>query len=173
MRFFHSAVTAGIARAEAVKAVMVEQTLVRMSVSKNPLKPMVGQQNSKTKFGVHRRVSRDELTGTPQVLEDLQSLVDRDALPLTYTAHPVVVATPRDGSRSTLAFYCDGAPSILDQEPDERQPHLGTYCATEQLVPMWVSQQLHIVGSAECAAVVHRCHGHGIFLNCSSRRIHY
>ena len=51
----------------------------------------------------------DELTGTPQVLEDLQSLVDRDALPPTYTTHPVVA--PAHGAAVVpLAFYCDGAP---------------------------------------------------------------
>ena len=55
----------------------------------------------------------DELTGTHQVLEDLESLVDRDALPPTYPTHPVVVVplafggapfAKRDG---LLAFWIE------------------------------------------------------------------
>ena len=51
----------------------------------------------------------DELTGAPQVLEDLQSLVDRDALPPTHTTHPVVAAA-HGATVVPLAFHCDGAP---------------------------------------------------------------
>ena len=51
----------------------------------------------------------DELTGTPQVLDELQSLVDRDALPPTYTTHPVVAAA-HWAAVVPLAFFCDGAP---------------------------------------------------------------
>ena len=36
---------------------------------------------------------------------------------------------------------------------------------------MRVSRLLQFVSSAECATVVHRCHGDGILPNCSSRRI--
>ena len=50
----------------------------------------------------------DELTGTPQVLEDLQSLVDCDALPPTNNTHRVVVAA-HGAAVVPLAFYCDGA----------------------------------------------------------------
>ena len=56
-----------------------------------------------------REALHDELTGTPQVLDELQSMVDRDALPPTYSTHPVVAAA-HGAAVVPLAFYCDGAP---------------------------------------------------------------
>ena len=94
----------------------------------------------------------DELTGTPQVLEDLQSLVDRDALPPFYTTHPVVAAA-HVAAVVPLAFLCDGAPFLAFwiQKLDRWQTHLGMCFAKEQLVPMRVSRLLRIVSSAECS----------------------
>ena len=51
----------------------------------------------------------DELTDTPQVLKDLQSLVDHDALPRTNTTHPVVAAA-HGAAVVPLAFFCHGEP---------------------------------------------------------------
>ena len=50
----------------------------------------------------------DELTGTPQVLEDLQSLVDRDAM-RQHTLH-ILWSAAHGAAVVPLAFYCDGAP---------------------------------------------------------------
>ena len=81
--------------------------------------PYTIQTSGYDKFEVSRRVHdipvalqhetlHDGLTGTPQVLEDLQSLVDRDALPPSSITH-LVVAAAHGTAVVPLAFFCDGA----------------------------------------------------------------
>ena len=69
---------------------------------------------------------------------------------------------PQSGSRSirsTRSVRQTGRVSCtLDPELDQWQPHLGMCFAKEQVVSVRVSWLLHIVSSAECAAVVRRCH---------------